>query len=179
MRRAAATRLSRQFCVPFARRVHSLPFTTCTALHCTVRYNTLRKSFIQKLPTLKSGLNDRDRSHSIFFRQSRYFFCFRFDFFFFEKIFFSLIFKDVTQKTLQKTSNKKKKKMNAETEYLSLAEFHDMRKSLEVAESLAKASMLTPPSAERRLRARQLELDSKDDPNGYVPPKHVLLYLVR
>lgn len=62
---------------------------------------------------------------------------------------------------------------------INSADLLRMKESLALAESLARASMMTSPSAGRRLRARQLELDSKDDPNGYVPPKHVLLYLVR
>lgn len=66
-----------------------------------------------------------------------------------------------------------------ESECLTPTEFQNIRESLAVAESLAKASLLTSPTAERRLRARQLELNSKDDSVGYVPPKHVLLYLVR
>lgn len=66
-----------------------------------------------------------------------------------------------------------------ESDRLTHQEFTNIRESLEIAENLAKASLLTSRTAERRLRARQLEFDSKDDPNGYIPPRHVLLYLVR
>lgn len=69
--------------------------------------------------------------------------------------------------------------MAMEGESMSPAEFQNINESLQIAEKLARASQLTSPSAERRLRVRQLEFHSKDDSKGYVPPKHVLLYLVR
>lgn len=64
----------------------------------------------------------------------------------------------------------------------------EFRGQLAVAEALARASMLTSPAAKRRLQARKIEfeLDSEDsvykqneDERDYVPPKELLLYLVR
>lgn len=52
---------------------------------------------------------------------------------------------------------------------------HDIRESLAVAERLASAAMMTSPAARRRLAARRCELPTC----GYVPPKQLLLYLVR
>uniref|UniRef100_A0A1B6CCY4 Nocturnin n=1 Tax=Clastoptera arizonana TaxID=38151 RepID=A0A1B6CCY4_9HEMI len=54
-----------------------------------------------------------------------------------------------------------------------------IKASLEIAESLAKASLMTSPAAKRRLQARKMELGLVDDSAGYIPPKHLLLYLVR
>lgn len=54
-----------------------------------------------------------------------------------------------------------------------------IKASLEIAESLAKASLMTSPAAKRRLQARKVELGLMDDNAGYIPPKHLLLYLVR
>uniref|UniRef100_A0A8D8R0S3 Nocturnin n=1 Tax=Cacopsylla melanoneura TaxID=428564 RepID=A0A8D8R0S3_9HEMI len=53
-----------------------------------------------------------------------------------------------------------------------------IKEKLAIAESLASASLLTSPAAKRRLQARKLELGLGDEP-GYVPPKDLLLYLVR
>ncbi|KAI5734609.1 hypothetical protein M8J77_008719 [Diaphorina citri] len=53
-----------------------------------------------------------------------------------------------------------------------------IKEKLALAESLASASLLTSPAAKRRLQARKLELGLGDEP-GYVPPKDLLLYLVR
>ncbi|KAK7791670.1 hypothetical protein R5R35_002042 [Gryllus longicercus] len=67
----------------------------------------------------------------------------------------------------------------------------DIRESLLLAERLASASLLTSPSAKRRLAARRAHMDWDDDAHDaheahdahdaatYVPPKQVLLYLVR
>lgn len=64
----------------------------------------------------------------------------------------------------------------------------EFRGQLAVAEALARASMLTSPAAKRRLQARKIEfeLDSEDsvnrqltDERDYVPPKELLMYLVR
>lgn len=58
----------------------------------------------------------------------------------------------------------------------------EIRQSLAVAESLARACMLTPHSAKMRLAARSWELQQLghvDDNGDYVPPKEILLYLVR
>ncbi|KAG8263326.1 Nocturnin [Homalodisca vitripennis] len=57
----------------------------------------------------------------------------------------------------------------------SLATIKD---SLAIAERLAQASLMTSPAAKRRLQARRMELGLGEDPE-YVPPKHLLLYLVR
>jgi hypothetical protein len=53
-----------------------------------------------------------------------------------------------------------------------------IKEKLALAESLASASLLMSPAAKRRLQARKLELGLGDEP-GYVPPKDLLLYLVR
>lgn len=58
------------------------------------------------------------------------------------------------------------------------------RNKLAVAEALAQATMLTPSAARRRLAARKMEMDINDPDfvyeNGeYIPPKDLLLYLVR
>lgn len=67
-------------------------------------------------------------------------------------------------------------------------DINKFRGQLAVAEALARASMLTSPAAKRRLQARKIEfeLDSEDsinrqndDERDYVPPKELLLYLVR
>lgn len=64
----------------------------------------------------------------------------------------------------------------------------EFRGQLAVAEALARASMLTSPAAKRRLKARKIEfeLDPEDsnnrqneDERDYIPPKELLLYLVR
>lgn len=62
-------------------------------------------------------------------------------------------------------------------------EIHD---KLAVAEALARTSMMTSPAAKRRLAARKIEMDVNSDPtayydedNDYIPPKQLLLYLVR
>lgn len=62
------------------------------------------------------------------------------------------------------------------------------RNKLAVAEALAQASMLTPTAVRRRLAARQMEMninhtdggdDTVDASGEYIPPKDLLLYLVR
>lgn len=60
----------------------------------------------------------------------------------------------------------------------SMPDLCNMKNSLALAESLARASLMTSPAAKRRLQARRLELGLGEHP-GYVPPKHLLLYLVR
>ncbi|KAF5272703.1 hypothetical protein FQA39_LY07730 [Lamprigera yunnana] len=58
----------------------------------------------------------------------------------------------------------------------------DMRSSLVLAETLAKASLMTSPAAKRRLAARSAEFKfgHVDEASGsYVPPRQLLLYLVR
>lgn len=60
----------------------------------------------------------------------------------------------------------------------SMPDLVNIKDSLAIAESLARASLMTSPAARRRLQARRLELGLGEDP-GYVPPKHLLLYLVR
>lgn len=75
-------------------------------------------------------------------------------------------------------------------------DINDFRDKLKVAEALSQMSMLTSPAAKRRLAARKIEMDScnqcfADDNNsrvgfkpfndedGYVPPRELLMYLVR
>lgn len=63
----------------------------------------------------------------------------------------------------------------------------EFREKLAVAEALARTSMMTSPAAKRRLAARKIEMDinadafnnATDDDFDYVPPKQLLLYLVR
>lgn len=64
----------------------------------------------------------------------------------------------------------------------------DFRKKLEIAETLAKTSMLMSPAVKRRLAARKVEMDLEnstsepfydEDGNDYVPPRELLIYLVR
>lgn len=61
-----------------------------------------------------------------------------------------------------------------------------MRDKLDVADALANTSMLTTPTAKRRLAARQMEMNLNsadfvyDSENAdYIPPKELLMYLVR
>lgn len=64
---------------------------------------------------------------------------------------------------------------------------HDyFREKLAIAEALAKTSMMTSPAVKRRLAARKMEmsLNTPDfiyDPENaeYIPPKELLMYLVR
>lgn len=60
------------------------------------------------------------------------------------------------------------------------------REKLAIAEALAKASMMSSPAAKRRLAARKMEMslntpDFVYDPENaeYIPPKELLMYLVR
>lgn len=60
------------------------------------------------------------------------------------------------------------------------------RNKLAIAEALAQATMLTPSAASRRLAARKMEMNINDPDfvydsvNGeFIPPKDLLLYLVR
>lgn len=60
------------------------------------------------------------------------------------------------------------------------------RDKLAVAEALAQATMMTPTAARRRLAARKMEMNINDpdfvydkENNEYIPPKDLLLYLVR
>lgn len=60
------------------------------------------------------------------------------------------------------------------------------REKLAVAEALANTSMMTSPAVQRRLAARKIEMSIKnpdfvyDEENAeYVPPKELLMYLVR
>lgn len=60
------------------------------------------------------------------------------------------------------------------------------RNKLAIAEALAQATMLTPSNASRRLAARKMEMNISDPDfvydsvNGeFIPPKDLLLYLVR
>lgn len=64
----------------------------------------------------------------------------------------------------------------------------EFRGQLAVAEALARASMLTSPAAKRRLQARKVEFEldpeesintQNEEERDYVPPKELLLYLVR
>lgn len=63
-------------------------------------------------------------------------------------------------------------------------EYHER---LAVAEALSRTSMMTSPAARRRLAARKVEFDMMggvdegywDDDFDYVPPKQLLLYMVR
>lgn len=55
-----------------------------------------------------------------------------------------------------------------------------------MAEALAQATMMTPTAARRRLAARKMEMNINDpdfvydkENNEYIPPKDLLLYLVR
>lgn len=54
----------------------------------------------------------------------------------------------------------------------------EMKKDLEIAEILAKGAMMMSPAAKRRLAARRLEMGVDQD-SEFVPPRQVLLYLVR
>ncbi|VVC28506.1 Hypothetical protein CINCED_3A022165 [Cinara cedri] len=55
-----------------------------------------------------------------------------------------------------------------------------IKKSLELAETLASVSLMTPPAARRRLQARSVELGYTVIPGQpYEPPRELLLYLVR
>ncbi|KAK6628906.1 hypothetical protein RUM43_002723 [Polyplax serrata] len=54
----------------------------------------------------------------------------------------------------------------------------DIKESLAIAESLATTALMTSPAAKRRLMARKLEMGLDSDLE-FVPPKQVLLYLVR
>lgn len=61
-----------------------------------------------------------------------------------------------------------------------------IRDKLNVADALANTSMLTTPTAKRRLAARQMEMNLNsadfvyDSENAdYIPPKELLMYLVR
>lgn len=59
---------------------------------------------------------------------------------------------------------------------------NQMKNSLDLAETLARVNMLTPPGAKARLAARfrELQFGSLDEDSGdFIPPKQVLLYLVR
>lgn len=53
-----------------------------------------------------------------------------------------------------------------------------IKKSLELAETLASVSLMTPASARRRLQARSVELGLRPG-QAYEPPRELLLYLVR
>lgn len=63
-------------------------------------------------------------------------------------------------------------------------EYHER---LAIAEALSRTSMMTSPAARRRLAARKVEFDMMggvdegywDDDFDYVPPKQLLLYMVR
>lgn len=66
-----------------------------------------------------------------------------------------------------------------EPEFCGPFNMKTMRESLAVAERLASAAMLTSPAARRRLKARKLEIGGPDVDPMFVPPKEVLLYLVR
>uniref|UniRef100_A0A0A9ZEV0 Nocturnin n=1 Tax=Lygus hesperus TaxID=30085 RepID=A0A0A9ZEV0_LYGHE len=63
-------------------------------------------------------------------------------------------------------------------EGVSMPSLLSIRDSYQVAESLARADLMTSPAARRRLQARRIELGLGEHP-GFVPPKHLLLYLVR
>ena len=52
----------------------------------------------------------------------------------------------------------------------------EMRESLALAEQLAKASISEQSSAGK---IQQLKTDNNNNKEGYVPPKQLLLYLVR
>lgn len=55
-----------------------------------------------------------------------------------------------------------------------------IKHSLEIAESLARASLMTPTSAKNRLIARSIELGQHEFcTEEYIPPKELLMYLVR
>lgn len=55
-----------------------------------------------------------------------------------------------------------------------------IKHSLQVAESLARASLMTSKAAKQRLVARSFELGHHDNATeDYIPPKELLLYLVR
>lgn len=57
-----------------------------------------------------------------------------------------------------------------------------IKERLAIAEQLAKTSMMTSSAAKKRLAARSLEMKygTADENSGeFVPPKQLLLYLVR
>ncbi|EEB19245.1 hypothetical protein Phum_PHUM563810 [Pediculus humanus corporis] len=60
----------------------------------------------------------------------------------------------------------------------SLFNLKDIKESLAIAESLATTAMKTSQSAKKRLLARKIEM-GLDSNLEFVPPKQVLLYLVR
>lgn len=53
-----------------------------------------------------------------------------------------------------------------------------IKRSLELAETLASVSLMTSPAAKRRLQARSVELGLRPG-QPYEPPRELLLYLVR
>lgn len=53
-----------------------------------------------------------------------------------------------------------------------------IKRSLELAETLASVSLMTSPAARRRLQARSVELGLRPG-QPYEPPRELLLYLVR
>lgn len=65
-----------------------------------------------------------------------------------------------------------------EVESATLPSLAAIKDSLAIAERLAQASLMTSPAAKRRLQARSVEMGRWDE-SGYVPPKDLLLYLVR
>lgn len=75
---------------------------------------------------------------------------------------------------------------NDEADNRPITNHQEYHERLAVAEALAQTSMMTSPAARRRLAARQVEMDliaGGDDMNydhmDYVPPKQLLMYMVR
>lgn len=58
-------------------------------------------------------------------------------------------------------------------------QLNNIEECLVVAEHLAKISLAMSPSAKRRLQARKLEIEFRNDADDFIPPRHLLLYLVR
>lgn len=54
------------------------------------------------------------------------------------------------------------------------------REKFETVEALARTSLMTPHAAQRRIAARKIEIDHGfNNESDFVPPKDLLMYLVR
>lgn len=71
-----------------------------------------------------------------------------------------------------------KRQMSVEEEIEELKPQVDrIKRKLAVAEAVARASMMTPAGASARLAFRKMQIEGSSE--EYVPPRMVLLYLVR
>lgn len=64
-------------------------------------------------------------------------------------------------------------------EFFCPFDMKEMKESLAIAERLASAAMLTSTAARRRLKARNMEIVGMNVDPAFVPPKELLMYLVR